>query len=629
MRRPSPLMLPLLVSAFAASAMAQTVPTGFVIDTLVSTGLSTPNDCCFLPDGRCLVANSGGGITVYAGSTAVSVGTVPAVESGGERGLLSIAADPGFAANGYIYVYYSSTSDAFMHLDRFTCTGDLANAASTNLQLDVASRRVLLGALPDQAGNHNGGTARFGPDGKLYLSVGDDANACAAQSLTSQVGCLLRLDVSALPAGGNLVLPAFSSLDPGDNPQSAQTDFRQLLLAHGLRNPFRMEIDPLTGNLYIGDVGAGSMEEYSEYVYTAGALPLVNFGWPWREGNIAGSSCGGTQPAGLVDPIASVSHGAGWASVMGGARYRNLGGQYDFGSGYEGDTFFLDYFAGELRRLTFSGGVWAPAAAVPGQPNATNWGTGFSNVTSLRLGPDGGLWFTQHQGGGALKRVRLLGPVNSVAAISGTGQRVPAGEPFAQPLVVEVRDPQGNPLPGGAVNFNVTGGVLLSTTNPVLADAQGRATTTASSTAAGGAATVTATTPGGITNAVFGLFGRKISATAAAQFLVVTVNNQTSAQPPQVPYIVMLSFPGSPTLPTIVGNLCIDPGYALAVVIEDGIGAFGFVSFSGTGGTGAPNLSKLYTVPPGLFTGQLMRFQALGFDPITGWFRTNCETRQF
>jgi hypothetical protein len=91
----------------------------------------------------------------------------------------------------------------------------------------------------------------------------------------------------------------------------------------------------------------------------------------------------------------------------------------------------------------------------------------------------------------------------------------------------------------------------------------------------------------------------------------------------------MLSFPGSPTLPTIVGPLCIDPTYALAVVIEDGVGAFGFVSFSGTGGIGNPSLTKVYTLPPGLFTGLAIRFQAVGFDAIDGWFRTDCHTRQF
>jgi hypothetical protein len=109
----------------------------------------------------------------------------------------------------------------------------------------------------------------------------------------------------------------------------------------------------------------------------------------------------------------------------------------------------------------------------------------------------------------------------------------------------------------------------------------------------------------------------------------MSIVTQTDAVPPQVPYIAMLSFPGSPVLPTIVGPLCIDPGYALALVIEDGTGAFGFVSYSGTGGVGSPGLTKLYTLPAGIFAGQLMRFQAVGFDPITGWFRTNCEQRQF
>jgi glucose/arabinose dehydrogenase len=628
MLRPSlaAVVLPILL----APALAQSVPSAFTIDTLVSGGLSTPNDCCFLPDGRCLIANSAGGVAVYAGTstTAVSIGTVPNVESGGERGLLSIAADPNFATNGQIYVYYSSTSDAFMHLDRFTCTGDLANPTSTNLQFAAASRHVLLGALPDNAGNHNGGTVRFGPDGMLYVTIGDDANACAAQSLTSQVGCMLRLDVSQRPAGGSTTLPAFGALDPGTNPNSAATDFSQLVIAHGLRNPFRMEIDPVTGNLYIGDVGGSAMEEYSEYVYpTSGPLPLVNYGWPWREGNQPGFGCGGTQPPGLVDPIAAVSHGSGWASVMGGARYRNLSATNGFGAAYEGNAFFLDYFAGELRRLVFAGGTWSPAPPVTGQPNATNWGTGFNNVTSLRLGPDGALWLTQHSN--TLKRVRPIGPTPSVVAVSGGGQRVPAGEPYPLPLVVRVLDAQSNPLPGGTVLFSVSGGATLSTTNPVIADSQGFAQTTATATALGGGVTVNATTPGGIAPATFGLFGRRISATPATNLLVLSVSNQTDAVPANVPYIVMLSFPGSPVLPTIVGPLCIDPAFALAVVIEDGVGAFGFVSFSGTGGIGTPGLTKVYTLPPGLFTGLQMRFQAVGFDPLTGWFRTNCETRQF
>ena len=622
-------LLPHLCAAatLTLTAAAQTVPTGFVIDTLIPSGLATPNDCCFLPDGRVLVANSAGSVTLFAGGPAVTIGTVPNVEAGGERGMLSIAADPGFAQNGQFYVYYSSTLDAFMHLDRFTCTGDLANPSSTNLTFAAASRRPILGALPDNAGNHNGGSARFGPDGMLYLTVGDDAVMCNAQSTTSQAGCLLRLDVSTVPAGGSTTLPTFAALDPGTNPLSANSDFSQLVLAHGLRNPFRMEIDQVTGNLYIGDVGAGSEEEYDELVYPSGPLTLVNFGWPWREGFRTGFTCSGTQPPGLTDPIASVTRPGTWASVMGGARYRNQNTPFDFGAAYEGNCFYLDYFAGELRRLVNTG-TWVAAPAVPGQPNPTNWGTGFTSVTSMRQGPDGGLWFTQH-GTNTLKRIRSLGPTNSVVAQSGNGQIGPATEAFPLPLVVRVLDPQNNPLPNGTVNFTVGGPGRLSTTNPVLADANGFAQTLVTANNGGGAITVTASTPNSQTNATFSLFSRKITITPAGNVMVMAITNRTAGVPATVPYVVMLSFPGSPMLPTVAGVLCIDPAYALAVVIEDGTGAFGFVSLSGTGGVGTPNLTKVYQVPSSIFAGQLMSFQAVGIDPLTGWFRTNCEVRQF
>ena len=614
---------------------AQTVPTGFVVDTVIPSGLTAPLDFCFLPDGRCLIANRAGVVSVYAGGSAVTVGTVPSVETGGERGLLGIAADPLFPTNGQIYVYYASTADTFMHLDRFTCTGDLANPSSTNLSFLATTRRVILAAIPDNAFNHNGGSCRFGPDGRLYQTIGDDAGTCIAQNQTSSLGCLLRMDVSGLAAGGSTVAPTFSSLDPGDNPLSAATDISQLLIAYGLRNPVRMEVDMVTGSLYIGDVGQNAVEEYSEYVYpTTGPLPLVNFGWPWREGNQAYTTCSGSQPPGLVPPIAAVPQGGTWFSVFGGPRYRNQGGPYDFGPAYEGNAFFYDFFAGDLRRLVNTGGTWGPAPAVPGQPNATNWGIGFTAVGAMKVGPDGGMWFAKNtstapSSGGTLMRIRPLGPTNSVTAISGGGQVIPATEPFPFPLVARVLNPQGQPLPGGTVNFNVAGGATLSTTNPVIADANGYAQTNATATAVGGSITVTASTPGSQTNGTFALFARKITATPAGSLLVVSISNITTAVPPNVPYVVMVSFPGGTPLPTVLGNLCTNPLYGLTVVLEDAIGIFNFVSLSGSGGMGTPNLTKIYTLPPGFLTGYLMSFQAVGFDPNALWFRTNCETRQF
>jgi len=255
-------------------------------------------------------------------------------------------------------------------------------------------------------------------------------------------------------------------------------------------------------------------------------------------------------------------------------------------------------------------------------------------VTGLRQGPDGAMWFVQHSttygtSGGSLRRIRSLGPTNSVVAISGGGQQGVALEPYSVPLVARVLDTSGNPLPGGTVNFSVSGGATLTTTNPVIADGSGFAQTTAIATSNGGAATVTASTPNSQTSGAFSLFARRLGITPAGNVVVVTFTNSTTAVPAQVPTVVFASFAGGPTLPTILGPICTDPSYGLTFVLEDGVGAFGGVSFSGSGGIGAPGKTWVYTIPAGLLAGQLMKFQLIGFDPVTGWFRTNCETRQF
>lgn len=632
MPRFSALLATAVAAALCSSLSAQTVPTGFVVDTLVSTGLQAPHDLCFLPDGRTLIANRAGLVQIYAGAGVVTVGTVPSVETSSEQGLLSIAADPNFPTNGYIYVWYASTADSFLHLDRFTCTGDLANPSSTNLTFATTTRRVILGTSPDVNFNHNGGSTRFGPDGMLYQSMGDDATSCNAQSTTSASGCIFRLNVAGLPAGGSTTLPSFSSLDPGNNPNSANnTDISQLVIADGLRNPFRMEIDQVTGNLYIADVGQNTTEEFDEYVYQT-PLSFVDYGWPWREGNGTYSSCSGSMPA-VVAPLATADHSIGWLSIMAGPRYRNQNGQFDFGTAYEGSAFYLDYFSGEVRRMVNTG-TWVPAPAVPGQPNATTWANGFVAVPSMRQGPDGGIWFVQHTGtygtsGGYLKRIRPLGPVNSVVAVSGTGQIGVATEVFPTPLVARVRDPQGNPLPGGTINFTIVGPGLLSTTNPVIADANGLAQTTVTATNAGGAITVTASTPNAQTNGTFTLFSRKTTVAGTSSLVVLTVTNTTTAIPAQVPFLVLVGFPGVPSWLSPIGPICTDPSSYLTVVIEDSTGIFGNVSLSGTGAMGSPNLTKIYNIAPGLLSGLQLKFLPIGIDPVNGIFRSSCETKQF
>ncbi|HEX6811278.1 MAG TPA: PQQ-dependent sugar dehydrogenase [Planctomycetota bacterium] len=609
------------------SLPAQSVPAGFVVDTLVPAGLPTPHDLCFLPDGRCLLAHKAGEVMVHAASATATVGVVPNVETSYERGLLSLAADPAFATNGHIYVFYAHDQDAFLHVDRFTCTGSLADPASTNLQFAANSRRVVLGTLVDLSTHHNGGALRFGPDGMLYLACGDDDVPCQAQNTASSAGWLLRFDVGGLPPGGSTTLPAFTALDPGDNPLSANSDHTQLMLGHGLRNPWRLDLDPLTGDVFIGDVGEFVQDEISVYSRPAlGPLPLRNFGWPWFEGTAVGVGCGGSPPPALVGPIATVPNGP-WASLLVGPRYRNLGGTMTFGAGYEGDLFYADHFTGEIRRLVWNG-TWVPPPRAPGQPTANDWGTGFTGLTSLREGPDGALYCTRHPG--MLQRVRPLGANNGITAVSGSGQRVAAGEAFPLPLRARVVGPTGAPLAKASVTFTVSGPAVVTSSNPALTDAQGFVgATLATPASAQGVITVTAATAGAPTNAPFGLFARRLTASPSPSQFALTMTNQTDVVPPLVPYLVLVSFPGSPSIPTPFGTLCIHPAYPLALVLEDAFGLFGFVSVSGSGGLGSPGFGRVYPLPPGLLSGQLMRFQAVGFDAVTGLFVSNCEQVQF
>jgi len=216
-----------------------------------------------------------------------------------------------------------------------------------------------------------------------------------------------------------------------------------------------------------------------------------------------------------------------------------------------------------------------------------------------------------------------------VTVISGDAQIGPASEGLSAPLVVQIRDLQGAPLPGADVYFTPSPGAVLSNTGPVAADANGFAQASVRAPLAGGEFSVSVASPSSVSAVTFDLFSRRLDADVNGSNLTVSIDNRTFAPNPQVPYVVMLSFPGSPTFPTVVGPLCVDPTYALAVVIEDGIGAFGNVSFSGAGGFGNPGMTRTYPLPPGLFTGLLLRFQAVGFDAVGGWFRTNCETHQF
>lgn len=408
--RPGSRYLAFVCLLAASTSHAATLPNNFS-DQLVASGLNMPTSLAFLPDGRALITEQNtGAIRMVVGSTVTGALTiVPSVNTNGyERGLLSIAVDPGWPARPYVYVHHTQ-SGSVLRLIRFTGRGTLSGSGSTNLTLD--SLYQVLTGLPDNADNHNGGSLRFGTDGKLYFSVGDDASSCSAQDRTSLRGCVFRLDVSTLP-GGSGGPPSRSQITPSDNPFAGSTNTAErMVFAYGLRNPFRFQIDRGSGRLYVGDVGEGQWEEMDEV--TAGE----NEGWPWREGPESFTSCSGS-PGTLDSPIDAYDHGEG-VSVISAGVYRRAFHSPAWPASYEGDVFYADYFTGMMRRLHKSSGIWQRMSP-GGQVSDTPWGTGLTTPVDFQWGPDGHLWWLSQENG----QLRRIVGTGSVGVEPGTPARL-------------------------------------------------------------------------------------------------------------------------------------------------------------------------------------------------------------
>jgi glucose/arabinose dehydrogenase len=244
--------------------------------------------------------------------------------TGTEEGLLGLAFDPGFTQNGYVYVDRTAT-DASVQVVRYTVSKDQPDV------VDPATAQSIL-AIPKQSKFHNGGTLAFGPDGFLYVSVGDDEASDKAQDLSSVVGKILRIDVdSAQPYA-----------IPASNPFASREGARGEIWSYGLRNPWRFSFDRATGDMWIGDVGDARWEEID--FQPAGSHGGENYGWPMNEGAecVDPTHC---HDPGLVAPMVTYGHNMTCA-VMGGYMYRGptatgLAGAYLYGDLCTGGVFTL------------------------------------------------------------------------------------------------------------------------------------------------------------------------------------------------------------------------------------------------------------------------------------------------
>jgi len=282
------------------------------------------------------------------------------LSAGLEQGLFSMAFAPDYKTSGYFYVWYTAQGGTTV-LSRFK-VGNTPNLA------DPSSEKIVL-AVDQPFSNHNGGRLQFGPDGMLYLGLGDGGGAFDpdqnGQDGSTLLGKLIRIDVD--PSHGTYAIPA-------DNPFVGVAGTLDEIWALGFRNPWRISFDRMTGDIFIGDVGQVEREEIN--FQPASSVGGENYGWSVMEGSlcVGGGNC---DSSGLTLPVAEYSHDNGDCSVTGGEVYRgqsypNMYGVY----------FFADFCTGRVWGMVKEGNNWVVTllADTPHQ------------IQTFGLGEDGNLY---------------------------------------------------------------------------------------------------------------------------------------------------------------------------------------------------------------------------------------------
>ncbi len=290
---------------------------------LVATGLARPTAMAVAGDGsgRLFVTELNGRIRLIEGGTLVAkpfLDIEDRVKPGSGGGLLGLAFHPDYAQNGHLFVHYIDRDDRGT-ISRFTVRRNDPNSVRRSTET-----RAVVFAEP--AGNHKGGDIAFGPEGYLYLAIGDGSSGGDpennAQNLGSPFGKVLRWDVETLPA-----------TVPADNPFVGEAGALGEIWAYGLRNPWRMSFDSETGALFVADVGETQAEEVNLLV--GGSAGGENFGWRRKEGSFCFEPATDCDEDGQVPPILEYEHDLG-CSITGGYRYRGseaktLSGNYVYG----------------------------------------------------------------------------------------------------------------------------------------------------------------------------------------------------------------------------------------------------------------------------------------------------------
>ena len=366
----------LVLALISITGLAHAEDGGGLTTMLVADGLTAPLHVSTPPgDARIFVVEQPGTVRIIDNDRILDrpfLDISDRLRFGGERGLLGLAFHPNYSRNGYFFVNYSEKVNGATRIERYRVSEDSNRA-------DPASAQLVL-RVEQPYSNHNGGHILFGPDGMLYVAMGDGGAGGDpkghGQNRATLHGALLRIDIdSDTPYA-----------IPTDNPFIGDVGGRDEIWAWGLRNPWRISFDGVAGLLYVADVG---QDDWEEVTIVSAAVGGHNYGWNLMEGNhcFTEPRCDST---GLTTPDYVYSHDEG-CSITGGLIYRgaampDLHGHY----------FFSDYCTGFLRSFRYSAGA---VIEVKG------WDAGnLGHVTSFGTDAAGELYIT-NSGGQVLKLV--------------------------------------------------------------------------------------------------------------------------------------------------------------------------------------------------------------------------------
>ncbi|MFO0360115.1 MAG: PQQ-dependent sugar dehydrogenase [Flavobacteriales bacterium] len=390
------LFLTTFFSALFASAFAQNVtPVQISIEEFYA-GLSGPVGIYHCGDDRLFVLEKNQGDIEIIDTTGAYIGKfldiTGMISTGSEQGLLGMAFHPNYTANGFFYINYTNTSGTTV-IARYQVSGD-PNVADANSATTIMT-------IAQPFGNHNGGHIAFGPDGYLYIGMGDGGSGGdpgnRAQNLNDLLGKMLRIDVDN---GSPFSIPPTNPFVGVPNTQAA-------IWSYGLRNPWKFSFDRQTGDIWLADVGQNAWEEVN--MTPANSTGGENYGWRCYEGNAAYNTAGCAAQSTMLAPVQVYSHSAptNFCSITGGVVYR--GSKYP---AMNGIYFFTDYCDGDIYGIAGSAGSgWT----------STNYGPGGGAITAIQEDSAGEVYIIR-QGGTIAKIKDSCGSFAPVISLNSAGQ---------------------------------------------------------------------------------------------------------------------------------------------------------------------------------------------------------------